>query len=168
MRRGAFESVQLSQTADSAKEPNIQLQSLARGLMAMSDGMKSVSDCMDGLADLADKAYGEKQNNLKRFNEANNSLAIGKARLAEVNDVYKGRETTQEGAAAIKAAQMNVDTLQQQRDLALDRYKRTGWLFPKLGTATAESGRKRMEDAGGDYRKAPEQSLLGAMFYKLW
>ena len=62
--------------------------------------------------------------------------------------------------------------LKQQSDLALDRYKRSGILFGKIGTATAESGRKRRldETKNGEFNvsDAEEQSVLGAMFFKTW
>lgn len=172
MKRGAFESAQLSQKANSAKNPNVQLESVARGMRAFGAGLGAVADLMGKLGNMADKAYAAKSANMGAFNQSLNNLAAGRAKLDEVKKQYDG-VNTQEARDAIAAAQGNVDTLQQQSDLALDKYKRSGILFGKIGTATAESGRKRREaatDADGnfDVRDAEEQSVLGAMFFKSW
>lgn len=172
MKRGAFESAQLSQKADSAKNPNVQLDSVARGMRAFGAGLGAVADLMGKFASMADKAYAAKSANMGALNQSLNNLTAGKAKLDEVKKQYDG-VNTQEARDAIAAAQGNVDTLQQQSDLALDKYKRSGILFGKIGTATVESGRKRREaatDADGnfDMRDAEEQSVLGAMFFKSW
>lgn len=172
MKRGAFESAQLSQKADSAKNPNVQLESVARGMRAFGAGLGAVADLMGKLGDMASKAYAAKSANIGAFNQSLNNLAAGRAKLDEVKKQYDG-VNTQEARDAIAAAQGNVDTLQQQSDLALDKYKRSGILFGKIGTATAESGRKRREAATDKYgnfdvRDAEEQSVLGAMFFKSW
>ena len=171
MKRGAFESVQLSQVADSAKNPNVKIDSVARGMRAFGAGLGAVADLMGKLGNMADKAYKARTANVAAFNQSLNDLAAGQAKLDEVKNKYDGVNTS-EARDAISAAQRNVDTLKQQSDLALDRYKRSGILFGKIGTATAESGRKRRldETKNGEFNvsDAEEQSVLGAMFFKTW
>jgi hypothetical protein len=171
MKRGAFESVQLSQVADSAKNPNVQIDSVARGMRAFGAGLGAVANLMGKLGDMADKAYKARQANVSAFNQSLNDLAAGKTKLDEVKKRYDG-VNTDEARDAISAAQRNVDTLQQQSDFALDKYKRSGILFGKIGTSTAESGRKRRLDTTKDgefnVKDADNQSVLGAMFFQTW
>lgn len=171
IKRGAFESTQLSQVANSAKNPNVQIDSVASGMRAFGEGLGAVADLMGKLGDMASKAYQARQANSAAFNQSLNDLAAGQAKLDEVKKKYDG-VNTDEARDAISAAQRNVDTLQQQSDLALDKYKRSGILFGKIGTATAESGRKRRLDATNDgefnVRDAENQSVLGAMFFQTW
>ena len=134
-------------------------------------GLGAVADLMGKLGNMADKAYKARKANVAAFNQSLNDLAAGQAKLDEVKNKYDGVNTA-EARDAISAAQRNVDTLKQQSDLALDRYKRSGILFGKIGTATAESGRKRRLDEtnNGEFNvsDAEEQSVLGAMFFKTW
>lgn len=181
IKRGAFESTQLRQVAESAKNPNVQIDSLARGMRAFGAGLGAVGDYFGKLGKMADKAYGAYKANAKGFSDSLNGLAAGKAKLDEVRQTYKGREDTQEGRDAIKAAQTAYDELQRKSDEALDKYKRTGIIMPQIGTANAESGRQRrmaatkkvvgedgVEREVFDVRDASRQSMLGGMFGQLW
>ena len=140
-------------------------------MRAFGAGLGAVADLMGKLVNMADKAYKARTANVAAFNQSLNDLAAGQAKLDEVKNKYDGVNTA-EARDAISAAQRNVDTLKQQSDLALDRYKRSGILFGKIGTATAESGRKRRldETKNGEFNvsDAEEQSVLGAMFFKTW
>jgi hypothetical protein len=173
IKRGAFESVGLTQTADSAKNPNIQIDSVARGMRAFGAGLGAVADLCGKLANMADKAYAAKSGNFQSFGKSLEALAQGEAKFKETQEAFKGRENTPDGKAALKLAEDNVKMLQNSSDLALDKWARSGMLFPKIGTATVKSGeQRRLEatDKNGNMSltDVEQQSVIGAMFFKNW
>ena len=173
IKRGAFESVSLTQTADSAKNPNVQIDSVARGMRAFGAGLGAVSDLCGKLAAMADKAYASKSGNFQSFSKSLESLAQGEAKLKETQEAFKGRENTPDGRAALKLAEDNVKMLQKSSDLALDKWARSGILFPKIGTATVSSGEHRRKEATNkegemSLTDVEQQSVIGAMFFKNW
>jgi hypothetical protein len=181
IKRGAFESVGLTQTADSAKNPNVQIDSVARGMRAFGAGLGAVADFCGKMADMANKAYSARTANLESASKSLESLADAEANLTMTQDAFKGKESSPEAKLAIENAKKVYQKAQEDSDLAIDRYARTGLFYKQLGTPTAASGAKRCEDAekvvakrladgedpkkvGGVLSNVEHQSFFGAVF----
>lgn len=170
MRRGAFESTSLGNVATSAKNPNVQIDSVARGMRAFGAGLGAVADFCGKMANMADKAYAAKSANFSNATKSLESLTDAKANLSITNDAYKGREDTPEARIAITKAQDEVTKAQLDSDAALDRYARTGLFYKQLGAPTAASGEKRRIEAEkadndkGIFGNISHQSFFGAVF----
>lgn len=180
IKRGAFESVALTQTADSAKNHNAQIDSVARGMRAFGDGLGAVADFCGKMADMADKAYTAKRANFESATKSLNALTNAKANLSMIEDAYKGVDTPESRLAIHKAKQELLEA-QNASDQALDAYARTGVFYKKLGTPSVASGAKRREAAekrvaerlangedekkvGGILGNVEHQSFFGAVF----
>lgn len=181
IKRGAFESTSLGNVATSAKNPDVQIDSVARGMRAFGAGLGAVADFCGKMAKMADKAYSARTANLASASKSLESLADAEANLTMTKDAFKGKESSPEAKLAISNAQEAYRKAQEDSDVAIDRYARTGLFYKQLGTPTAASGANRREVAekrvaeriangedpkkvGGVLGNVEHQSFFGAVF----
>lgn len=146
IKRGAFESTSLGNTATSAKNTNVQIDSVARGMRAFGAGLGAVADFCGKMAGMADKAYSAKSANFASATKSLKALTNAKANLSMMKDAYKDVDTP-ESRLAIHKAEQELREAQNASDQALDAYARTGVFYKQLGTPNVASGAKRREAA---------------------
>lgn len=163
MQRGDFESTALStNVATSAKQSNIEVGSLARGMAAFGEGLGAISKVMGKFAEMADKAYGAKQTAQKGLDNSLDGLKSAIENQNFVREQWKNAPDSDEKTQAIANAERSVSTARQDYAKSFDTYHRVG-MFSSVkkdgsivglnGTASAASGEKRIFTAGGSIDK---------------